>query len=172
MDLFYRLFVADKQRLGSPPLPRRWLKALREEFGDAVVVHIAKSEDGKPLAAVMSFCFRGTLHAYYSGSVFKARATGVNDFIYCKIMEWCVENNHRVFDFGRSRRDSGAAQFKKNMGFVPEPLHYQYFLLREGAQLPDFNPSNPRLHVPRRIWSHLPEFVARGLSGRLSRYLP
>ncbi|MHC4813936.1 MAG: FemAB family XrtA/PEP-CTERM system-associated protein [Planctomycetota bacterium] len=172
LTLFYRLFVADKQRLGSPPLPRRWLQALREEFGDAVVVHLAKDEKGEPLAAVMSFCFKGVLYAYYSGSVFSARRTGVNDFIYCRIMEWCVENDQQVFDFGRSRRDSGAAQFKKNMGFEPQPLHYQYFLLREGARLPDFNPSNPKLQVPRRIWSHLPEFVARSLSGRLSRYLP
>ena len=58
------------------------------------------------------------------------------------------------------------------MGFEPEPLHYQYFLLRDGASMPNFNPSNPKLQVPRRIWAHLPKFVARGLSGRLSRYLP
>lgn len=172
LDLFYRLFVADKQRLGSPPLPRRWLVALREEFGDAVVVHFAKPQQGEPMAAVMSFSYRGTLHAYYSGSVFSARHTGVNDFIYCRIMEWCVEHDLHTFDFGRSRRDSGAARFKKNMGFEPEALHYQYLLLRDGAQMPNFNPSNPKLQFPRRIWSHLPEFVARGLSGRLSRYLP
>ena len=43
---------------------------------------------------------------------------------------------------------------------------------REGAQLPDFNPSNPKLAVPRKVWSHLPGFMARGLSGPLSRYLP
>lgn len=172
LDLFYRLFVTDKQRLGSPPLPRRWLVALCEEFGDAVVLHVARSQDGTPLAAVMNFCFRDTLHAYYSGSVFSARQTGVNDFIYCRIMEWCVENGLHTFDFGRSRRDSGAARFKKNMGFDPEPLHYQFLLLREGVEIPNFNPSNPKLQVPRRIWSHLPEFVARGLSARLSRYLP
>ena len=58
------------------------------------------------------------------------------------------------------------------MGFQAAALHYQYLLLKEDAQLPDFHPSNPKLAIPRRIWSRLPGFVARGLSGPLSRYLP
>jgi hypothetical protein len=99
-------------------------------------------------------------------------STGVNNFIYCKIMEWAVERGFRVFDFGRSRRDTGPAAFKKNMGFEAEPLHYQYCLLTENAHLPVFNPSNPKLDLPRRIWSRLPPIVTRSLSGPLSRYLP
>ena len=172
LDLFFEMFALNKRRLGTPPLPRRWFKALIEEFGSAVALHVARQPDGRPIAAVMSFCFNDTLCSYYSGSRHRYHHTGVNDFIYCKIMEWAVEQGFAVFDFGRSRRDTGPAAFKKNMGFQPRPLHYQYCMLHEGATLPDFNPSNPRLELPRRIWSHLPPIVVRGLSGRLSRYLP
>ncbi len=172
LQSFYQLFVDNKKRLGSPSLPMRWLRALRTEFGSKVVIHMVKSEEGEPMAAVMSFRHGDTLYAYYSGAIKERQKTGVNNFIYCSIMEWCVQNGFRVFDFGRSRRDTGAASFKKNMGFVAEPLHYEYLMLEEGASLPEFNPSNPKLSMPRKIWSHLPPIVARGLSGPLSRYLP
>ncbi|MCA8957920.1 MAG: FemAB family PEP-CTERM system-associated protein [Planctomycetes bacterium] len=169
---FYRLFVANKKRLGSPSLPFRWFKALRQEFGKKAVLHLVREPDGTPIAAVMSFLMNKVIYAYYSGSLFDRNKTGVNNMIYCAIMEWGAANGYAVFDFGRSRRDSGPASFKKNMGFIGEPLHYQYCMLSDSAKVPSFNPSNPKLDLPRRIWAHLPPMVARGLSGPLSRYLP
>ena len=83
-----------------------------------------------------------------------------------------MSRGFRVFDFGRSRRDSGAAKFKKNMGFDAIDLRYEYLLLAENAKIPTFNPSNPKLDKPRQLWSKLPLFVANSLGGRLSRYLP
>ena len=77
-----------------------------------------------------------------------------------------------MFDFGRSRKDSGAASFKRNMGFVDQPMPYDYVLLGKGAKLPEFHPSNPKLALPRRLWSKLPMVVCNGLGARLSRHLP
>jgi len=172
MGLFFDLFAENKQRLGSPALPRAWFRALAEEFGQKVVVHRAVDSGGRTLAAVMSFLFKDTVAAYYSGSSTGANKTGVNDFIYCAIMEWAVEQGFARFDFGRSRLDTGPARFKKNMGFKAEPLSYEYLLLTEDARLPEFHPSNPRLAMPRRVWSKLPAMVANRLGGRLSRYIP
>lgn len=169
---FYRLFVDNKQRLGSPSLPFRWFRSLREEFGSRLVLHMVREPDDTPIAAVISFVMNDVVYAYYSGSLHTRNKTGVNNFIYYSIMEWASENGYRLFDFGRSRQGSGPADFKKNMGFAAEPLHYQYWMISTTAQMPEFNPSNPKLALPRRIWSHLPPLVARGLSGPLSRYLP
>jgi FemAB-related protein (PEP-CTERM system-associated) len=172
LDTFFKLFARNKRRLGTPALPKRWFRALLDEFGNGVVVHVVHDPAKVPLAAVMSFCFKDTVHAYYSGSRSDQHKTGVNDFIYCKIMEWAAVQGYAVYDFGRSRRDTGAAHFKKNMGFEAQPLHYEYLLLDAGRELPKFNPSNPKLAVPQKIWASLPPFVAERLGGRLSRYLP
>lgn len=169
---FYRLFVANKQRLGSPSLPYRWFRALREEFGSRLVLHIVREPGGAPAAAVISFVMNDVLYAYYSGAARSKHKTGVNNFMYCSIMEWASEQGYRLFDFGRSRRETGPAAFKKNMGFTATPLYYQYWMLQPDAHIPEFNPSNPKLDLPRRVWSHLPPLLARGLSGRLSKYLP
>jgi FemAB-related protein (PEP-CTERM system-associated) len=172
VDELFALFAENKRRLGSPVYPKRWFQSLVDEFGKAVVIHRAVEPSGRTLAAVMSFCFKDTVYAYYSGSRSDVNETGVNNWIYCAIMEWAVEQGYRRFDFGRSRADSGPAKFKKNMGFEAEPLHYDYLLLGRGAKLPDFHPSNPRLDLPRRIWSRLPMFLCNWLGARLSRYIP
>jgi FemAB-related protein (PEP-CTERM system-associated) len=172
VDELFALFAENKRRLGSPSLPKRWFQAIQDEFGKAVVIHRAVEPSGRVLAAVMSFCFRDTVYAYYSGSLTDVNDTGVNNFIYCAIMEWAVQQGYTRFDFGRSRADSGPARFKINMGFAPEPLHYEYLLVGPGAKLPDFHPSNPKLDLPRRLWSKMPMFLANWLGARLSRYLP
>lgn len=168
----FELFAENKRRLGSPALPLRWFQGLAEEFGKAAVIHRAVDPRGRTLAAVMSFCWKDTVYAYYSGARSDVNDTGVNNWIYCAIMEWAVAQGYRKFDFGRSRADSGPAKFKKNMGFTAEPLHYEYLLVGRGSKMPDFHPSNPKLDLPRRVWSHLPMFVCNRLGARLSRYIP
>jgi FemAB-related protein (PEP-CTERM system-associated) len=172
VDELFALFAENKRRLGSPALPKQWFQGLVDEFGKAVVIHRAVEPSGRTLAAVMSFCFKDTVYAYYSGSWNDVNVTGVNNWIYCAIMEWAVEQGYRRFDFGRSRADSGPAKFKRNMGFEQEPLHYEYLLIGPGSKLPEFHPSNPKLALPRRIWSRLPMFVCNGLGARLSRFIP
>lgn len=172
VDELFALFADNKRRLGSPSLPKRWFQAIVDEFGKAIVIHRAVEPSGRTLAAVMSFCFKDTVYAYYSGSLGDVNDTGVNNFIYCAIMEWAVQQGYTRFDFGRSRADSGPAKFKRNMGFEAEPLHYEYLLIGRGAKLPEFHPSNPRLELPRRLWSKMPMFLANWLGARLSRYLP
>ena len=172
VDELYRLFAENKRRLGSPTLPKKWFQALTDEFGRAAVIHRAIEPSGRTIAAVMSFTFKNTVYAYYSGALSDVNHTGVNNFIYCAIMEWAVDNGYTRFDFGRSRVASGPAKFKENMGFVAEPLYYEYMLLGPKAKLPEFHPSNPRLALPRRMWSKLPMALCNPLGARLSKYLP
>ncbi len=172
LDEFFDLFAENKQRLGSPALPKRWFHALCEEFGRKVVFHRVVDPQGRSLAAVMSFLFKDTVNAYYSGSLTGINDTGANNLVYCGIMEWAVKEGFTRFDFGRSRVESGPAHFKKNMGFTAEPLHYEYLLVGDHARPPDFHPGNPKLDLPRRIWSKMPTMLANRLGARLSRFLP
>jgi FemAB-related protein (PEP-CTERM system-associated) len=171
LDDLSRLFQQNKQSLGSPGLPLRWFRGLAQEFGRDVVVHLVHRER-QPLAAVLSFVWHDTLLAYYAGTVPGAdRAFSASNFMYMALREWAVGAGFKRFDFGRSRRDSGAFDFKRRQGFEPLPLAYGCHLVRK-KELPSFNPSNPRTKVLRDIWSRLPPWLATRLSERLSRYLP
>ncbi|MEX1023545.1 MAG: FemAB family XrtA/PEP-CTERM system-associated protein [Planctomycetota bacterium] len=170
-DDLARLFLENKHNLGSPALPARHFHALNDVFGDDVTVHLVR-QGREPVAAVMSFAWAGTLIAYYAGTRQGAdRAVSASNFMYLSLQEWAVERGFRVFDFCRSRADSGAYRFKVHQGFEPRPLHYRFHLVRN-RHTPSFTPSNPKTRILRETWAKLPTWVVRPVSDRLSRYLP
>ena len=166
-----RLFFLNKHELGSPSLPAAHFRALLDEFERDAFVHLVR-QGGTPLAAVMSFAHGQTLIAYYAGTQpWADRAVSASNFMYLALQEWAVERGFKVFDFCRSRVNSGAFEFKRHQGFEPTPLHYRYHLVRR-SRAPSFTPSNPRTALLRGVWSRLPVWLARSLSDRLSHYLP
>src|SRR3546814_16085917 len=63
------------------------------------------------------------------------------------------------FDFGRSKVGTGAAAFKKNWGFDPEPLAYAV-RTADGAAKREINPLSPRYRLQVRVWQKLPLWLA------------
>lgn len=166
-----RLFHRNKRSLGSPGLPVGFFGALQEELAGRVVVHLVR-RGSEPLAAVMSFLFRDRVLAYYSGTAAGAdRSASASNFMYTALQEWCIERGYRTFDFGRSRKDSGAFRFKVHQGFEPADLCYRYLLVRD-RHTPSLTPSNPRTRLLRETWSRLPLWLTTRLSSRAARYLP
>jgi FemAB-related protein (PEP-CTERM system-associated) len=166
-----RLFAINKRHLGSPGLPPDHFARLREEFRGALHLHVVRS-GSEPIAAVLSFAFRDTILPYYSGALTEAAERGhANNLLYWGLLDWASAKGFRWFDFGRSRRGTGAADFKKNQGFEPTPLHYRYVLVRR-RRVPTFTPSNPQLAPLRRLWRAMPMRVTDLLSRWFSRYLP
>ncbi len=168
---FQRLFASNKKSLGSPAIPLSMLQSLERHLGSKMVLHRVEEPGGRIVAAVCSFVFKETLLPYYSGAVGREAPRGMNNFMYWKLMCAAVEMGCKVFDFGRSRRDSGAAMFKQNMGFEPTSLHYQYRLGPKGS-LPDFHPDNPKLGFYRKAWMVLPSVATKPVEGMLFRQLP
>ena len=168
---FHRLFTENKQALGSPTVPFSMLKTLRANFGQNCVLHEVRTGSGRAVAAVLSLRFRDQILPYYSGVLADPGVPGVNNYMYWALMAWAVEHGIRSFDFGRSRKDSGPASFKRNMGFEVQPLGYQYWLSPSG-KLPDFTPDNPKLSGYKRAWQKLPRPVVSALGGKLFRHLP
>ena len=165
------LFHRNKRSLGSPGLPASFFQALLDEYPEQVFIHLVR-RGSAPLAAAMSFVFEGTLCAYYSGTADGAdREFSASNFMYLGLQEWCVERGLKRFDFGRSRKGSGAFDFKRRQGFEPADLHYRYLLVKD-KRLPSLNPSNPKTKLLRDAWQRLPAGLARRLSTPASRYLP
>ena len=92
---------------------------------------------------------------YYAGDTIAARELAANDFKYWDLMRRACERGCRVFDYGRSKRGTGSFDFKKNWGFEPTPLHYEYRLFR-GDAVPQNNPSNPKYRALISVWQKLP----------------
>tara|TARA_R100000005_G_C4847650_1_gene115724 strand:- start:293 stop:568 length:276 start_codon:yes stop_codon:yes gene_type:complete len=90
--------------------------------------------------------------------------------MYWELMRRSAEEGITVYDFGRSKRETGPFEFKKNWGFEPQALPYEYFLVNS-AQVPDVNPSNPKYRLLVNAWQRLPLPVANLLGPPLARSL-
>ena len=115
-------------------------------FGDDCEVLTVLGPQGQAVSGVMSFYFRDEVLPYYAGDVAAARELAANDFKYWELMRRACERGIAVFDYGRSKRDTGSFDFKKNWGFEPTPLHYEYRLFKRdiGAAEQPGQPEVPR----------------------------
>jgi FemAB-related protein (PEP-CTERM system-associated) len=168
-DRLFRVYSESVRNLGTPMFPRRYFSALKRAFGnDCDIVVIV--DDGKPVSAVMNFYFRDLVMPYYGGGTPAARRNGANDFLYWEVMRRAAGRGYRCFDFGRSKAQTGAFAFKKNWGFEPQWLEYEY-RLKTGTILPSKNPSNPRYALLIAAWKRLPLPLANFLGPLLIRGL-
>jgi FemAB-related protein (PEP-CTERM system-associated) len=154
VERFFSVFADNVHRHGTPALPKRYFALLKETFGsDCEVLSVLK--DGQVLSSVLSFYFRDEVLPYYAGDTLAARDVAANDFKYWELMRRACERGIKVFDYGRSKRGTGPFDFKKNWGFEPQPLHYEYQLHRAKA-VPDHNPLNPKYQLFIKAWQKLP----------------
>jgi FemAB-related protein (PEP-CTERM system-associated) len=150
----HRVYAESVRNLGTPVFARSYFRILTEEFPQCCDI-VTVSDNRRALAAVLNFYFRDQVLPFYGGGVRAARASAANDFMYWEVMRRACERGCRVFDFGRSKTGTGAHAFKRNWGFEPTPLDYQ-FRLAEGHQAPELNPLNPKFRLLVAGWKRLP----------------
>jgi len=90
--------------------------------------------------------------------------------LYWDVMRRACERGFRTFDYGRSKHGTGSFAFKKHWGFVPQPLYYEFKLLR-GDTIPEVNPLNPKYRTFIAAWKRLPLPVANRIGPFLARQL-
>ena len=169
VDRLHRVYSESVRNLGTPVFPKAYFRALKEEFADRCdVVTILKDQEA--VASVLNFYFRDEVLPYYGGGTSAARVLAANDFMYWEVMRRACEKGYTNFDFGRSKVNTGAYDFKKYWGFPATALNYQYWLA-PGQQMPDVNPLNPKYQIMINIWRRLPLSVASLIGPRLARSL-
>ncbi|MGV6806345.1 MAG: FemAB family XrtA/PEP-CTERM system-associated protein [bacterium] len=169
-DRVYRVYSESVRNLGTPVFAKSYFDVLMEVFGDScstmMVVH-----EGRDVAGVLSFYFKDQVLPYYGGSIAEARKIkGVNDFMYWELMRNSARRGCRLFDFGRSKVGTGPYKFKRNWGFDPEPLHYEYFLVNSQV-VPNVSPNNPKYKKFIRAWQRLPVPIANRIGPMLAKSL-
>jgi len=170
VDTFFDLYSDNVLRHGTPALPKHYFERLKQRFGDKCEVLTVVDAQGVAVSSVMSFYFRDEVLPYYAGDAPAARAAAGNDFKYWELMRRACEQGCKVFDYGRSKVDTGSFAFKKNWGFKPCPLNYEYRLYKRDS-VPQNNPANPKYRAFIALWRRLPKPLANTLGPHIVRSL-
>jgi FemAB-related protein (PEP-CTERM system-associated) len=161
----YRVYAESVRNLGTPVFPAALFRAAANELdSDVLTVRHA----GRPVASVLSLYLNDTVYPYWGGGTAAARGLRANDRMYFALMGHARARGCTRFDFGRSKAGTGAAAFKKNWGFAPEPRRYASRSVGEARSV---NPQNPRYAAMVRMWQRLPLPVANLVGPWLARGL-
>ena len=167
---FFALYSGNVLRHGTPTLPRKYFDTLLDVFGSDCDVLTVTDPSGKALSSVLSFYFRDEVLPYYAGDDLAARGAAANDFKYWELMRRAADRGCRLFDYGRSKVGTGPHSFKKNWGFAPQPLSYEYRLYKRDS-VPQNNPMNPKYRALIALWRRLPIGVANTIGPYIVRNL-
>ncbi|TRO83348.1 FemAB family XrtA/PEP-CTERM system-associated protein [Trichloromonas acetexigens] len=169
-DAFYEVMAQSYHQLGTPIFAKGFFRAFLEVFGDDVEVMVVRERTGVPVACVLTFYFKDRVMPYYAGSLWEYRRLCPNDFKYWELMKRACERGCKVFDYGRSKIDTGSFSFKKHWGFEPTPLAYQYQLIN-ADEMPNLSPTNPKYQRKIELWRKMPLALSKLVGPPLAKYL-
>lgn len=167
---FYEILAKSYHQLGTPIFSKKFFRNFLDEFGTDAQLLVVYDKKGTPVAGVLSFFFKDQVLPFYAGSLFEYRKLAPNDFMYWALMNYGSENGYKIFDFGRSKIDTGSYHFKRHWGFKPVQLSYQYHLIR-AKELPNLSPANPKYRKKIKLWKKMPLKVTKILGPPIAKYL-
>ena len=171
LDDFYRVFSINMRDLGTPVYPKRFFKALLEQFPGETAIHIVRG-DGLPLAAALTVQIRPSVTEIpWASALREYNRWSVNMLLYWDILECAIEQGQSTFDFGRCTHGGGTHRFKKQWGTTERALYWHYWL-NEGKPMPSLNPSSSKYHLAISAWKRLPLWVANALGPAIVKNLP
>jgi serine/alanine adding enzyme len=170
LDEFYGVFARNMRDLGTPVYGKQFFREILHVFPKDAKICTVKY-NGEAVAGGFVYGYRDTLEIPWAASDKRYGRFAPNMMLYGSVLRYACEQGYRVFDFGRSSKDSGTYRFKEQWGAKPVQLHWHYWLC-DGGPLPELNPQNPKYALAIRVWQQLPVSVTTTVGPWIAPYLP
>lgn len=166
---FYDVFCRNMRDLGTPVFPRRLFARILEHFPEAAELCVVRFQQ-IPIAGALLVHGTGSTEVPSASSLRQFNSTNANMLMYWHLLQRAIGKGQKVFDFGRSTRDSNTYRFKEQWGAAPHPAVWQYYV-RQG-DVGDMRPENSRYQRMIRIWQQLPVWITRLVGPSIVRGIP
>ena len=123
LDKFYKIYSKNMHRLGSPVLSKVFFKNILEAYDNNAYVFIVNYNNIVIGGSIVlsngklnEVCWASTSSEY--------NYLSTNMFLYWEMIKHAVNNNMKIFSFGRSTKDSSTLKFKKQWGVEQKQLYW------------------------------------------------
>ncbi len=171
LESFYAVFSTNMRDLGTPVYSKKFFRNILEEFSQSAWICSVYSRNGEPAASGFLVGFRETMEIPWASSLRVFNRLSPNMLLYWNVLKFSCDGSYKTFDFGRSTREEGTYKFKAQWGAKPVQLYWHYWL-RNGNQLPEINPKNPKYQLAIKMWQRLPVSLTRLIGPRIVKNLP
>lgn len=169
IDDFYEVFTHNMRDLGSPVHSKKFIIRFVMEYGEMSRIFVVY-KDAIPIAGAVVAGIRDTLVNPWASFDKRYRSTAPNMLLYWGMLEWAVNNDYHVFDFGRSTADEGTYKFKLQWGAQPQQLFWYYFSLDGADRSVESGGKAKKLFL--KCWQKLPVPVSVVLGPIFRRLIP
>ena len=166
---FYEVFAQHMRDLGTPVLSRRFFEEIAATFPDSARLAVAYLE-GQPVATGLGFRFGDEFEITWASSLLSAKKSAPNMLVYWELLQACVAEGVRRFDFGRCTPNGGTHKFKQQWGGQDAPLYWYQRSESPDAKTP--SPDDGAYSWGPRVWKKLPIAVANVVGPRIVKYIP
>ena len=168
IDLFYNHYARGMRALGTPVEGARWIKSLFRAFPENHFVSMVKHGDTVVLVKLMRV-FEDQIMPVLSYGHPDYRGWYPEHALTWKMMELGWQEGKRIYNFGRSLRDSGTHKFKLGWAGEEAPLYYHYYLHKAKA-MPDFSHASEQRQTVSAIWRRLPLFITNWVGPHIRKW--
>jgi len=171
LDDFYRVFAVNMRDLGSPVHSRRFFDVMLEELPGTARVLLVRDRDVRTVGAAVCLFFRDVIMVPWVSSLREAFALCPNFVLYWEVIRYGCRTGARTLDLGRSFRNAGTFEFKRQWGSAPHALPWIFLEARPGAR-PAVDRDASRFEPLIQMWKRLPVPVATRLGPWIRRQVP
>lgn len=171
LDGFYGVFAANMRDLGSPVHSRGFFRAMLRHLGDGARVLQVRDRTGRPVGAAVCLFFRDMIAVPWVSSRRDAFALCPNFALYWEVIRYGCEEGYRTLDLGRSFKNAGTFEFKRQWGASPHPLPWVFRDLDAGGS-PSVDQDSSRFRRQVDLWKRLPVPVANLVGPWVRRQVP
>ena len=168
---FYEVFAANMRDLGSPVHSGAFFARMLAQLPDTARVLQVRDRSGRPVGAAVCLFFRDTIAVPWVSSRRDAFALCPNFVLYWEVIRFGCAEGYRTLDLGRSFRNAGTFEFKRQWGAVPHALPWIFRDLIAGGP-PPVDRDSSRYRQLVALWKRLPVPVANLLGPWVRRQVP
>lgn len=167
LEDFYRVQSRTMRDLGSPVHGRRFFDQVLGCLGERAQILLVRHE-GAVIGAAIALVHGDAMSIPWVSSLREHFDKCPNQVLYWTAMCHAIERGLRALDFGRSSRDSGTYEAKRQWGARPAQLYWHYHPAHAGPAAHDVS----RFSWATRGWRRLPLPVTNVLGPRLRARIP
>ena len=171
LDDFYRVFAVNMRDLGSPVHSRAFFRLMLEELPGTARVLLVRDRDGRAVGAAVCLFFRETIMVPWVSSLREAFSLCPNFVLYWEVIRYGCEHGYRTLDLGRSFKNAGTHEFKRQWGAVDYTLPWIFIDTVPGAP-PSVDRDASRFAPLIAAWKRLPVPVANLVGPWIRRQVP
>ena len=164
LEDFYAIYTENMHyKHGSPQLSHEFFKNLLHLYSSGEVKIFKAKFNEKVIGSCLMVGFHDFTEVCWAATLPKYNHLSPNMLLYSTMISYAVDNEYKIFSFGRSNRDSGTQRFKKQWGANEIPLVW--------SSNRSIDLSYSKFKFLTKIWRLTPSFLTNFLSPIITKYL-